>query len=407
MKAFPPSLAMPPRIQRPIFSFSYDAWRELCLLVLEQINDLMEFPTSYKDYLPRTPPPSPTRFDPSTCGNLDEAGLLTPCALHLVDRKIEAHQARLLTIQRSRCPPMSLRDVSGEKLERIDEQMHKMTPLRQVALASNDNDMTMTKSRCHSSRSSDSSTLVDEPLSSGDIDQYSSSRYRRKLAIFPELETGPSSHFNSSPFGFSTTRSSRGAVAVTPCASCSRPQGKDGLGPCPTVTGKHASSPTPIGSSTIPNTAESPLEYEQSKAKSWPGPRSQLSGSDTMSVHRATLRSRPCECGFACACHGGSNSICKGGMSDCGCCASRSERRVLSKTGYSLRPSEELVRDVTNKDQGSTVEDPHSHFSDDSSDGEDESGKVPSNVRLFNSLGRLNQKTKTRLSWNNLFSKPG
>ena len=56
--------------------------------------------------------------------------------------------------------------------------------------------------------------------------------------------------------------------------------------------------------------------------------------------------------------------------------------------------------------QAVEMEEEHSHFSDYSTEEEDDSEKVPSNGRLFNSLSRLNQRSKTRLSLGNLFSKP-
>ena len=62
--------------------------------------------------------------------------------------------------------------------------------------------------------------------------------------------------------------------------------------------------------------------------------------------------------------------------------------------------------EVMNTEQAVGMEEEHSHFSDDSTDEDDDVEIVPSNARLFNSLGRLNQRSKTRLSWSNLFSKP-
>lgn len=56
--------------------------------------------------------------------------------------------------------------------------------------------------------------------------------------------------------------------------------------------------------------------------------------------------------------------------------------------------------------QAVNMEEERSHFSDYSTDEEDDGEKVPSNGRLYNSLGRLNQMSKPRLSWGNLFSKP-
>ena len=52
------------------------------------------------------------------------------------------------------------------------------------------------------------------------------------------------------------------------------------------------------------------------------------------------------------------------------------------------------------------MEEEHSHFSDDSSDEDDDGEEVPSsNVRLVNSLGRMKRRSRTRLSLGSLFSK--
>lgn len=94
-------------------------------------------------------------------------------------------------------------------------------------------------------------------------------------------------------------------------------------------------------------------------------------------------------------------------MPSCGKCLSRSEVCSFNKYNIGLQPLEEQTgrEDATDEQQPATTEEEHSHFSDDSSDEDDDGKKVPSNVRLFNSLGRLNQRSRTRLSWNNLFSK--
>lgn len=94
-------------------------------------------------------------------------------------------------------------------------------------------------------------------------------------------------------------------------------------------------------------------------------------------------------------------------MPSCGKCLSRSEICSFNKYTIGLQPLKEQGRreEATDEQPPAITEEAHSHFSDDSSDEDDDGENLPSNVRLFNSLGRLNQRSRTRLSWNSLFSK--
>lgn len=95
-------------------------------------------------------------------------------------------------------------------------------------------------------------------------------------------------------------------------------------------------------------------------------------------------------------------------MSSCETCFSISEASPFSRNPTSLQPLAEHAREeeALHEDPSVTIEElPRSHWSDDSSDEDDDDEKVPSNPRLFNSLGRLSQRSKTRLSWGSLFSK--
>lgn len=91
-----------------------------------------------------------------------------------------------------------------------------------------------------------------------------------------------------------------------------------------------------------------------------------------------------------------------------GTCLSRGEACSVTKYSLSLQPLEEHAKGEEDMDEQQAVEmeEERSHFSDYSTEEEDDCEKIPSNGRLFNSLGRLNQRSKTRLSWGNLFSKP-
>ena len=95
-------------------------------------------------------------------------------------------------------------------------------------------------------------------------------------------------------------------------------------------------------------------------------------------------------------------------MPSCETFFSRGEACSFSQPGLDLPPLKEHAKGEEAMDEHQTVEmeEERSHFSDYSTEEEDDSEKVPSNGRLFNSLGRLNQRSRTRLSWGNLFSKP-
>ena len=394
----------------------YDPWREPCILVLEQVDNLMERHTCQKDYLPRAPPPSPTRICPSTGANLGEACPSSSCALCLVDQRIETHQARLVPTQRRQTPslypsaPLSDK-VFGETLVCHDEQMHKMNPLHQVSSASDDDDdngRTMTNSSCHSSEGGGTLTLGNDPASDRDVDHHSTAvvaHYQRKVSESQEPETQPSFQSRSPSFGLLNSRNGE-AIISAPCRFRVPSNMDYALGPRPVFTCKHVSSPTPMSSSAITDMAILPLQYKQSKVKSWPGPCSQLPEPDTVIIPEAVpgLNSRICDSGYVYC--GACNVRYGGGTPSCGECLSRNETRSLNKRGTSLRPSAELARGDIDEEQGAIMEEVHSHFSDDSSDEDIDSEKALSNVRLFNSLGKLNQRSRTRLSWSNLFSKP-
>lgn len=401
-----------PRSQDPVLPCSYS--REPCILVAEQGNDLFEGSTSYEEHVPCAPPPSPIKYTPLTCTELNEACPSTSCALRLVDRKIKAHQATLSPIQRTKplgsYPPTLMSDsVSRMKLECPEEQLHRMTPLRQVSSASDDDDMTVTSSDCPSSRSSGTNTLVNDLSSDKEVDSHSEAIPVHTIAKPPQSATQPSSP-KSPASSFFNLRSSRAAIAGTPSRFRSPSRSNDASGPQPTVTGWQFSPPTPIGSSVIPDVAAlppPPPEYTHSKTRSWPGPCSHLAGPDIVSMPKATRRPRSRKCDFACACCGERKVRYGGGMPSCGKCLSRSEICSFNKYTIGLQPLKEQGRreEATDEQPPAITEEAHSHFSDDSSDEDDDGENLPSNVRLFNSLGRLNQRSRTRLSWNSLFSK--
>lgn len=389
---------------------SYTPRREL---VVEQGTDLVEHRTCCREHVPRAPPPSPIKFPPLTCAEPNEACPSTSCALLLVDRKIEEHQERLSPMQLSKAPglhsPALLSErVSGVKLECPEESRHRMTPLRQVSTASDDDDMTVTSSSYPSSRSSGTNTLLNDLPSDREVDCHSAAtgvHCQRKTATSLQSTTQPSSP-KSPTFNLFSLRSSRYAITGATSRFRSPRQSNDALEPRPTVTGRQISSPTSIGSS-IPDMAALPLEYKQSKTKSWPGPCSQLPGPDTVSMPQATMKSKLHKCDFACASAREHKAGCAG-MLSCGKGLSRSERRCsFNKCGISLQILEEHTRgdQTMDEQQAAAMEEEHSHFSDYSTNDEDDGERIPSNVRLVKSLGRMHGRSKTRLSWGNLFSK--
>ena len=130
----------------------------------------MEHPTSHEECLPQAPPPSPTKFSLLDCAQHEEACPSPSCTLRLIDRKIEAHQARLSPTQDKHSSPYSPSllhvNVSGRKLGRSMGPMHRMTSLHQVSSARGNHVMTMTNSSYHSTRSSGTDSLVLTPKSS-------------------------------------------------------------------------------------------------------------------------------------------------------------------------------------------------------------------------------------------------
>lgn len=389
--------------------------QEPCILITEQGNDLIECCTWYREQVSPTPPSSP-KDTPLTCTESDEAYPSTSCALLFVDQKIQAHQANLPPIQHgnplgSYSPAYDNGSVSGMKLVCFDEAMHRMTPLRQVSSASDDDDMTVMNSRCPSSRSSGAITLVNElSIDNREVKAHgiaTNDHNQRKIALSPRAAIQHSSPQSptSKLFGL---RSSREAIANAQNRLRAPSESNDTSQPRNPATGGQISSPTPIGSSAIPDIAALPLECKQSKTKSWPGPCSQLPRPDTVSMARATERSKSRKSDFACFSRRERKARCDGGISSCGKCPSSSETCSFNIYGSSLQPLEEHKRgeDAAVEQQAATMEQEHSHFSNYSTDEDDDDERVPSRVRLASSLSRLNQKSKTRLSWSSLFSRP-
>ena len=395
-----------PRSQEPTLSCSYDARREPCLPVAEQGNDLIERRTCSREHVPCAPPPSPTKCTPLTCAEPNEACPSTSCALLLVDRKIEAHHARLSPRQHRKPLSSSCFLAFKSDSECSNELVHRTM---QFSSASDDDDMASTNSSCPSSSSSGTNTLVNELPSDREVDSHFtaiSAHYRRKVATAPQSTTQPASP-KSPTFRLFTLRSPRDAIVDSPSRFRPHSQSDDASGPRPTVAGRQISSPTPIGSSAIPDIAALPLEYKQIKTKSWPGPCSQFLGPDIISMPKATTWSISCNRDFACACCRDRKARCDGGMPSCGKYLSRSETCSSNRYTVGLQPLEEHARgeEAIDEQQAAAMEEEHSHFSDYSTDEDDDGEKVPSSVRLVNSLGRLNQRSKTRSSWGNLFSK--
>ncbi len=367
----------------------------------------MEHRTYYEQYLPRAPPSSPTKFTPLTYFELDEACPSTACALHIVDQKIEAHQAMLSPTQTPTTlgpnhPALSSDNASGKRSESSGEPMHRMTPLRQISSASDDDNMTLAKSSCR---------LNDDP-SNGEVNYLSTAtgvQYQRRIAESPLLETQPPSP-KSLTFGLFDIRSSREAVAGTPSRFRFSSPSKNASESQPTFTGRHNTSLTPIGSSAISDIAV-PLEYTQNKRKSWHGPCAQLQAPDGVSMPKFTMRSYSRKCDFTCASCGRRKARCDGAIPSCRACISGSKSLSRNEDSIGLRTLAEQARgeEAMDETQTATMEEERSHFSDDSTDDDDDDGdELPSNTRLFNSLGRLNQRWKPRLSWSrtSLFAKP-
>ena len=94
-------------------------------------------------------------------------------------------------------------------------------------------------------------------------------------------------------------------------------------------------------------------------------------------------------------------------MPSCRDCLGRSRTRSFNRFSVNLQSLKEHAKGEEGMDDryAATVEEEHSHFSDYSTDEDDDCEKLPSNVRSVNSLGRFNQRSRSRLSWVNLFSR--
>ena len=362
----------------------------------------MERRTFYTEYAPHAPPPSPTKLTSFTCAKPNEACPSTLCTLNLVDRKIEAHQTALSPIQQAKtpCPYTStlLSDnVSETMLQYPHEPMHRMAPVRQVSSASDEDDMTVTNSSCCSSRSSGTNTLVNAPPSQNEVDSHSIAigvDSQHNIATSLQSGTQPSSP-KSPGFRLFNLRSCREAIADAPSRFRFASQSNNASRPQPTVTRGHISSPTPVGSSTIQDIASFSLLRKQNKMQSWPGPCSQLPTADTANIPTATATSKSRK----------SARGMDGGLPSCAKRLPGNETCPSHKYSLILQPFAEHARgqEEMDEEQATIVEEERSHFSDCSE--EDDGETVPSNGRLFNSLGRLNHRSRTRLSWGNLFSK--
>lgn len=389
-----------PRNQNPSLSCS-------CVLLAEQGNDLVKGRTYCMEYEPNTPPPSPTKFTSLTRAEPNEACPCTSCALLLVDRKIEAHQARSSPAPHrkspSSYPPTTWSDsVSRMKVEYSDDQMHNMALICQVSSASDDEEMTVPSSKSSSSRSSSTNPLADA-LPNDKVDESFTATGVCKIARTLQSAAQPSS-LPSTAFSLFNLRSSRDVFGDAPSRYYSSSKRNDALGPRPTVAIRHSASPTPVAPSAIVDVAAIPLEYKQAKTKSWPGPSSRLPESHIVSMPK-TASSKARKCDIACVQFKERKTRCDG-MSSCRTCLSRSETCSFNRCSVGLQPLEEYTRgeEATDHKQAATMEEDRSHFSDFSTD--DEDIERPPHIRLVNSLGRLSRRSKTRLSWGNLFSKP-
>ena len=376
----------------------------------------MEQHTCYTEYAPPAPPPSPTKLTSLPCAKSNKACPSTLCALHLVDRKIEAHQSKLSPIQHTKpsCPYTSALwgdNVCETKLKYHDEGMHRKDPLRQISSASDDDNMPVTSLRCYSPRSSGTNTLVNYPLSEKEVDFHSTAiglDCQRKTATSPHSGTQHSSP-RSPSFCLFNLRSCREAIADAPNGYRFPSSSINASRWRPTVTSRHISSPTPVSSSAIPDISSFSLLHTHNKTQSWPGPCSQLPIADTASIPKATARSKSRKRGFACICRRKHTTRGEDGrLPSCARCLRGNEIYPSNEHSLNLQPLAEHARgeEAVDEEQAATVEEERSHFSDSSTDEEDNGEKVPSNARLFNSLGRLKYRSRTRLSWGNLFSKP-
>ena len=396
-----------PRNQNSSLPCSNNPRREPCVLFAEQGNDLVKGRTYCMEYEPNAPPPSPTKFTPMTRAEPNGACPCTSCALLLVDRKIEADQARSSPTPHKRVPssypPTTLSDsVSRMKLAYSDDQRHNMALISQVSSASDDEETTVPTSKSSSSRSSGSNPLPDE-LPNDKVDTHFTATGVCRIAKTLQSAAQPSSP-PPTTFNLFSLRSSRDAFGDAPSRYYCSSQRNDVLGPRPTVASRHSASPTPVASCAIPDVAALPLEYKQAKTKSWPGPSSQLPGPDIVNMPNTTT-SKPRKCDINYVQFQERKTRFGDGMSSCRTCLSRSETCSSNRCSVRLHPLEEHTRgEEATGYKAATMEEDRSHFSDFSSDDEDH--ERPSHFRLVNSLGRLSRRSKTRLSWGNIFSKP-
>ncbi|KAM0803389.1 hypothetical protein BDR22DRAFT_68400 [Usnea florida] len=380
-----------------------------CVPLVEQGNDLVNGRTYFMDYEPSTPPPSPTKVTPISRLEPNGACPCTSCALLLVDQKIEADQARSSPASHSKVPssypPTILsHSVSRMKLEYSDDQMHNMALDRQVSSASDDEEMAVPTTKSSSSRSSGSKPLPDD-LPNDKVDaHFIANGVCSRIAKTLQSTAQPSSP-PPTTFSLFSLRSSRETFGDAPSRYCSSSHRNDVLGPRPTVASRHSASPSPVASSTILDVTASSLEYKQAKTKSWPGPSSKLPGPDIVSMPKTT-NSKARKREFNCAQFQERKARHGDGMSSCTVCLSKSETCSFNRCSVRLQPLEEYTRgeEATDHKQAATMEEDHSHFSDFSTD--DEDNERPPHIRLVNSLGRLSRRSKTRLSWGNIFSKP-
>ena len=402
-----PCLIVPPN-QGSNLSCLRNPRRGPCVLLAEQGNDLVNGRTYCMEYRPNTPPPSPTKFNPTSRPEPNGACSCTSCALLLVDQKVEVDQARSLPAPHSKVPssypPTTLSDsVSRMKLEYSDDQMHNMALTCQVSSASDDEEMTVPTSKSSSSRSSGSNPHPDD-LPNDKVDAHFTANGVCRIA-----ETLQSAAQASSPppttFSLFSLRSSRNAFRDAPSRYYSSSQRNDALGPRPTVASRHSASPSPVASSAILDVTALPLVYKHAKTKSWPGPSSQLPGPDIVSMPK-TINSRARKRDINCAQFQKRKARYGDRMSSCTTCLSKSETCSFNRCSVRLQPLEEHTRgeEATDHKQAATMEEDHSYFSDFSTD--DEDTERPPHTRLVNSLGRLSRRSKTRLSWGNIFSKP-
>ena len=402
-----------PRSQEPL-PCSHDPQPEPCVLLSEQGKDLMERHTSYREHIPRAPPPSPTKFTPFTCAEPNEASKYTFCALHLIDRELEAPQSRMSPLLHRKAPcPYSpaewSHDMSGQKLKYFDEPMHTKAPMHQVSLAPDDDDeMTLTNSNCYSLRSSGTNNLVNDHTGGREVDCYSTAiGVHTQCTTTSSLKSGSQLSSSNSPnFRLFNLRSCREAIADMPSTFHFPSSSNDTSRPQPFI---HISSPRPVGSSAISDIAASPPEYKHTKTKSWPGPCRSLPAADSVRIPKPTTASKPRKREFACACcRERTTRLYDSGMPDYSKRLPGSETCPSIKYTLNLEPLAEHARagEVIDGEQAVTAEEERSHFSDCSTDEEDNGEKMPANARLFSSLGRLNRRSKPRMSWGNIFFKP-